>query len=120
MSQVYTSYFAKVAKIDTSNYCLAAITRAKTPTWFEKPCLWMPQYAPSWDLLNDWKQGLITWEEYTERYNKEMNLPYSACIIKHEINETMALMNKDIILLCYEKSQCHRFLLGDAIGAKEL
>jgi uncharacterized protein YeaO (DUF488 family) len=33
---------------------------------------WMRDVAPSKKLLEDWKDGRISWDEYTVRYHKEM------------------------------------------------
>lgn len=121
MENVYTSYFSKVMRMDTSEYLLASITRAGRPSWFDKPAIWRRDLAPSWDLLNDWKNGLITWEEYEQRYKAEMMLPTRAQHIQQSLlTNIVAHGNKPMILLCYEKSQCHRFILGKYIGAEEL
>lgn len=121
MENVYTSYFAKVMKIDTSDYLLVSITRAGRPSWFDKPAIWRKDLAPSWNLLNDWKEGLITWKEYEERYKAEMMLPTRAQAIRESLRTNMiAHDNKPMILLCYEKTQCHRFILGRYIQAEGL
>ena len=78
---------------------------------------WLPVLSPSRGLLADWKQGLITWEEYTERFHQEiLGLAEALAALRHiiELAET-----RDVYLICWEKEPpCHRFLLLDL--AREL
>ncbi len=70
--------------------------------------------SPSWDLLNDYKQGKIDWISYTERFKNEMN--NDRCIAEMRKIKWMS-KSKDVFLICYEKSgHCHRFLLFDMIN----
>ena len=58
--------------------------------------------APNWDLLSDWKNKKITWQEYEDRYRKEV-------LDKLDVHQVAKdLMGK--ICLCWEKdfSRCHR------------
>ena len=67
--------------------------------------------SPSKGLLWDYKKGRINWNQYTERFIQEMN--NDICIAEMRKIKWMA-KNKDIYLICYEKSgHCHRFLLMD-------
>jgi len=68
---------------------------------------WHPELAPSWNLLNDWKDG-ITWEEYTRRFRAEILSRPNAV----ESMRFLASAERRITLVCFEKSPpCHRFLL---------
>ena len=75
--------------------------------------------SPSKELLNDWKGGKITWNEYETRYKAEI-------LSSQEAVETIKLIkelseHKDVYLYCYEKNPpCHRFILLELIreGAK--
>ena len=70
--------------------------------------------SPSWSLLNDYKHGMINWEQYVERFKKEMN--NDLCIATMRKIKWMS-KDRDIFLICYEKSYpCHRFLLIDMIN----
>ncbi len=69
--------------------------------------------APSWKTLNVYKAKEITWDQYIERFVREMNNPVSR-------DEMLRIGNlaktKDVYLLCFErKGNCHRFLLVDMI-----
>lgn len=65
--------------------------------------------SPSWDLLNDYKNGKISWDEYVERFKQEMN--NDICIATMRKIKWMA-KDKDVHLICYEKSgNCHRHIL---------
>jgi uncharacterized protein YeaO (DUF488 family) len=65
--------------------------------------------APSKELLEDWKGGRISWDEYTARYRKEM-VAHEAAIasLRQKAREGT------ITLLCFEREgdpRCHRHLL---------
>lgn len=71
------------------------------------------ELAPSKELLRDWKQDKITWEEYVERFVREMNHPESIKRMK-EINKMSK--ERDVRLICFEKNPpCHRFILMELI-----
>jgi len=74
---------------------------------------WMRDVAPSKKLLEDWKDGRISWDEYTVRYHKEM-LAQEAAIaaLRQKAREGT------ITLLCFEREgdpRCHRHLLKKLI-----
>lgn len=70
--------------------------------------------SPSWDLLNDYKNGKINWDGYVERFAQEMN--NDVCIATMRKIKWIA-KSKDVYLICYEKRfPCHRFLLIDMIN----
>jgi uncharacterized protein YeaO (DUF488 family) len=69
--------------------------------------------APSVELLQDWKKGNISWDEYKERYHQEM-------LQQHERIRELAerAKGKTITLLCFEcedNPHCHRHLLKKLI-----
>ena len=70
---------------------------------------WIRDLAPSKELLQDWKNEKITWQEYEKRYYKEMEIK------KQFIQELVNLAETSTItLLCFEKEDnpyCHRHLL---------
>lgn len=70
---------------------------------------WLRNLAPSKELLHDWKQQKISWEQYEVRYHAEMQGQ------KETIRE-LAKRSKcgTITLLCLEREDnphCHRHLL---------
>ncbi len=73
----------------------------------------LKEMAPGVELLQDWKKGNISWDEYKNRYYKEMA----------QQQETISKLakrasNKTITLLCFEREEdphCHRHLLKDLI-----
>ena len=71
--------------------------------------------SPSKELLWDYKKGRINWNQYVERFKQEMN--NDMCIAEMRKIKWLS-KNKDIFLICYEKSYpCHRFLLIDMINS---
>jgi uncharacterized protein YeaO (DUF488 family) len=98
------------------NAIFIAVTRGsprfKYDTW--DTCL-----APSEQLKNDFKRGVISWDEYVPRFLKEMENSIS----KNSIGRVKELsLERDVFLVCFEKGkECHRFLLLDMIiGKKEV
>lgn len=69
-------------------------------------------FAPTKQLLNDYKKGIIDWEGYVECFNKlienrEMVNNFIKCFGKYD----------NVMLLCSEPTPefCHRRLLSEAI-----
>ena len=89
---IYTSYFAKVKKLDESGYCPISIA-VKSPDWFIGPSL--KQLAPSWSILSEYKETGDIWK------------------IAHE--STPLIFPKIPVLLCYESPEkfCHRHLVAE-------
>ena len=69
--------------------------------------------SPSWDMLNEYKAGKMTWDGYISRFLQEMDNP--EC--KTEMLRIGELARtKDVYLVCFERvGNCHRFLLLDMI-----
>lgn len=84
--------------------------------------LWLEGLAPSVELLNDWQNGMITWEEYEERYLGEIRNEEDA-IRQHDIRVLMEIIKqkKVVTFLCAEKEDtyCHRKLLKEYIESIE-
>ena len=72
--------------------------------------------VPDWAfIVKPYKDGLITKEEYTERYLQQLDKFNENIIgVSKYFNES----GKDYILLCYEKPGdfCHRHILADYIN----
>lgn len=69
--------------------------------------------SPSWDMLNEYKAGKMTWDGYISRFLREMDNPVSRAEMLRigELART-----KEVYLVCFERvGNCHRFLLVDMI-----
>lgn len=70
--------------------------------------------SPSRELLKDYKDNGISWEEYERRFRKEMSNNPKAMEKLRGIKELSK--SKDVRLICFEKNYpCHRFILMDLI-----
>lgn len=73
--------------------------------------LWLRDLAPSIELLNDWKNKKVSWEEYEDRYLNEIEGK------KEVIKKLVDLIKekKVVTFLCAEKEDkfCHRRLLKE-------
>jgi len=75
--------------------------------------LWLRELAPSVELLNDWRERRITWEEYKQRYLEEMKeRDYVVMQLIESIKD-----KKVVTLLCAERDdrRCHRRLLIESL-----
>jgi uncharacterized protein YeaO (DUF488 family) len=73
--------------------------------------------SPSKGLLYDYKEGRINWQEFENRFRKEIIHNPKAIAELTRLKELS--QEKDVYLICYEKNYpCHRFILMDLI--KEL
>lgn len=72
-------------------------------------------FAPTKELLGDWKNGKITWSTYEEIYNKLMERRHAVDIFKKKYVDAS---EKNICLLCSESTpeHCHRRLLADYLA----
>lgn len=122
--RVYTSYIEKFGALLEPPYKPVLITRARVNVSFKQPAIWLQEYAPSWELLNDWKNGRITWEEYEVRYVEEQGLlnKERVILLKNKLRYLSDRYEQPLALLCFEAKgkNCHRHILGKYIGAEEL
>jgi uncharacterized protein YeaO (DUF488 family) len=74
---------------------------------------WQRELAPSIELLKDWNEHRITWDEYVARYAGEMQTQHEAIARLAE-----EATRGTITLLCKEEEgdpHCHRHLLKKMI-----
>lgn len=109
--EVKTGYFAQINKYVKAGYVPIAIT-ASNPNWYKGSS--MPALAPEWELVSDWKNHRITWDEYKERYISMLE--------RRGIGYALKMLDQfeKVILLCYEKTgdNCHRHLLAEYLNSK--
>lgn len=73
-------------------------------------------FAPTNELLNDWREGNITWPEYEERYKKLMTERGAV----REFITCYDGLYENVCLLCSElkPEHCHRRLFAEMIVAE--
>ncbi|MDV3276899.1 MAG: DUF488 family protein [Nitrososphaerales archaeon] len=73
---------------------------------------WLKELGTDMDLIHEWKQGKVTWEEFSSRYVKSLKG-------KEEVLMELASESKKgtVTLLCTDKDEtrCHRSLLRKEI-----
>ena len=94
MVKIYTSQF-RYSGPDR----LDITTKAKT------------SFSPTWDMVRNYKDNIITKQQYTNLYAKLMNQSY----IDYRMDWNNILNKDRVVLVCYCNSDsfCHRFLLAD-------
>lgn len=106
MLRLYETYLDNIKNVPNNAFKMI-ITRSR-----EHPL------SPSWQLLMDYKNNKIDWNEYIQRFYQEMNNSTS----KQKIAEIEKLsLKNDVYLICIEPNpdnnriKCHRFLIMDMI-----
>ena len=107
---IYTGYFAKLKYYKSLNLLPISIC-GKCPNWYDE--LEFKLFAPKYSFFKEWKDELITNDEYIERFKIEVLNELD----KQQIYNYLTSFNQDIILLCYEKSTdfCHRHIVSEWI-----
>ena len=90
--------------------------------------VWMPSLAPSEELLKAIQTGRIDWKTFIRRYREELFLDgpiddRSQTIKNHGQKSTLRLLKalarkQHVTIMCHcpeDATQCHRFLLVQAI-----
>ena len=75
---------------------------------------WVRTLAPSKELLKEYKDKKIEWDEFEKQFLNQMTSRDSETMIQTLANRAK---KNNITLLCYEKSghNCHRYLVHDLI-----
>lgn len=110
--KIYTSYYAMIPRLNNDEYCYIRASKSKPP-WLDGIRIdGIPVLYPHWDLINDWKSGRITWEDYKERYLYQLSFISKEDVIKQLYDLSQG---KNIIIFCYESNDkpCHRHILAE-------
>lgn len=107
---IYTSYFANWRKFPQGMQIIS-IARFAPRNFQGRQYL---KLAPSAQILNDYKNGVINEEQYTQLFLTYLNTLDKEAIL----NE----LGDNCILCCYEKSTtfCHRHIVANWLGIHEL
>ena len=105
---ITTSYYAQEKKIKNP----VRISQRKY-RWGTKSREYM-KLAPPMYLVNHWKKGSITVEQYTEEYYRVV---LSKLNPQEVLDEIIRIFGDDATLLCFEKAGefCHRRLVAEWI-----
>ena len=108
LTMITTSYYAQEKKIKNP----VRISQQKY-RWGTKSREYM-KLAPPMYLVNHWKKGSITVEQYTEEYYRVV---LSKLNPQEVLDEIIRIFGDDATLLCFEKAGefCHRRLVAEWI-----
>ncbi len=106
---LYTSYFAKLKSLPDNIVPISICSKA--PDWYKG--LQYKKLAPKYDFFMKWKKDHDD-DHFIKCFNEQVLLGLNAPEILCEL-QSLAGVNKDIVLLCYEKSTdfCHRHLVSN-------
>jgi hypothetical protein len=104
---IYSTYLSNIVNIP-NNFHIIRVARPSI-------------LGPSEELLHDWRNDLITWDEYRELFLKQIGDGRAAYSYLHKIKDMGNHCN--VVIYCYEKdpTHCHRTILMNLlkrIGAK--
>lgn len=115
---IYTSYFTRFDKLvrrgEDNVFDHQGISIARSKPKGTSCTKDYSKLAPSWELLGHWLNHNISWGQYTEEYNAQLEE-----LDAHEVLEDLvAMMNGPEvipILLCWENADglCHRILVAN-------
>lgn len=100
---IYTSYFAHINKIP-KEYKLYYISTSTVYPMPQLSCV-----VPNWQIVKEYKDGIINEEVYTQKY---LNMLENN---KEEILKQIQSLSDNSVLLCYEGKNkfCHRHILAE-------
>lgn len=81
---------------------------------------WVSVLSPSPKLLFDYKEGKVTWNEFTDRLLSELR---DEITVQEALTALNELSNKTVLtLLCFERSgtPCHRHIIRELIDRPEI
>jgi uncharacterized protein YeaO (DUF488 family) len=109
-----TSCFALAWKVP----CPVSIARSE-PAWFRNSNQFraFKKLAPSWRLIQNSKQGEISWQDYQAGYYREVLELLDPEQVLQELHQAFG---PELTLLCWEKkhSFCHRRLVAKWLSDK--
>lgn len=116
-----TSYFAKFNKLseeEKEKYYPIAISTT-IPKWYSEYREHHTFISPK-NILPKYKNGEISWEQYTIEYIELLNRLEEIQSIYEFYSNIEIEEEKEVVLLCYESGEknCHRHLLTDYIREK--
>ena len=106
---IYTGYYAKLKEYENAGLQPLSIA-GRAPSFYKGPQY--KSFAPEYKMFMDWKKGKIDNMEYTSIFTKHLDT-----LDKEAVRRTLNSFDKDVILLCYEKTGdfCHRHIVADWI-----
>ena len=92
--------------------------RGKGPdaNWRRTIIAWMPELAPSRELLKKKKRGEIEWVDFITCYLEEIQSNPKSLRLLQEIAHCVAA-GRDVVLMCFENKgeKCHRYELAELL-----
>ena len=82
--------------------------------------LWLKPLSPTRDLLQAYRKGAKTWEEFSAAFLSELEASPAAAEALRKLADLGR--SKDVTLLCYEKAglNCHRYIVRDILTKRRL
>jgi uncharacterized protein YeaO (DUF488 family) len=109
---------------------LKVLVMRQWPRGISRSCVdvWMPDAGPSESLLADYRSGMASWDEFTERYKAEQEATQTCRVVRYandskvsdevvscspvDVLQVFEDLHSTVTVMCWENSACcHRFIL---------
>lgn len=121
----------KMNEEDQRAYGLRVLTMRRWPRGISRGLvsIWLPSAGPSVDLLSLHRQGLISWDEFLAAYTQEQAQQELCSVTTYDSIKPSKITlhcspitylarlaaSQTVTLLCWEKTECHRFMLKELV-----
>lgn len=114
MNEVFTCYYAEAKRLSPQRWEFVQISNS-LPKWWEYPVTLLQSFVPPWYIVERYKRfGDFKMFESEYRLYISKNLEY---VNRDIITLRKLAENKNVVLLCYERSDqpCHRTIAAKVI-----
>lgn len=110
---IYTSYYGNLVT-NPRGLTLVSVSNS-IPKWFPWPCEKLRSVIPDWSLVNGYKSGEITEDEYRAEYLQMLNKRDRETVLQQLNDISLRSDGGDTVLLCWEgvNKFCHRHILAE-------
>ena len=76
--------------------------------------VWLRELSPSQELLREWREGKLSWDEVSSRYRAEVG---SEQELMRSLHAEASVSDVTLLCGCLDENRCHRWILKGLIEA---
>lgn len=101
---LYTAQISNIKNLPPKTQIIDITIQSSRPPW--------NIFAPTWDMVGDFKAGRISEKQYTEKYIQLIRSRYKRNKdIFHQLIDTALTQNVALVCYCPPETFCHRHLV---------
>ena len=77
--------------------------------------VWLPELAPTSELMRSYREGAVAWDQFLRRYRSQANKPEARHLIAL-LAAVSKVTNLSVGCYCEEEAQCHRQVLRELLA----